>query len=398
MSQRDRVSAPIPDRSATDVLFNSMSPASEAANGRPTITDRMREWEKATAEDETQDALTRAADILFAPSASNAAEGTPAPDLEGLREWRQQIKDEVVADEPEPERLKAPPAPKREGPSRWQTLLDLRRDEALVVAEPEHRGLVAETVLVLGVSLGASAIRALLMLIDIMTRQSLSQTTVYINNSYTPDRPWLDLTNQLVHVVLTLVPVALAFYLLATVRRPAAGPVRVMGLTLRNVPRDVALGVALAAGIGIPGLGFYAISRALGINATIAAGNLSAHWWTIPMYVLLAAMNGILEEVVMVGYLFTRWGQRGWGPWPIIVGSALIRGGYHLYQGFGGFIGNAVMGVVFGWVYTRTKRVLPLIIAHTVLDIVSFIGYALLVSRWTWLGPAPKFVLSPLPR
>ena len=112
MSQRDRVSAPIPDRSATDVLFNSpISP--ETTNGRPTITDRMREWEQATAADETRAAQTRssAADILFEPSASDPVESsTPAPDLEGLREWRQQIKDDV-ADEPEPEQKRIPPPP-----------------------------------------------------------------------------------------------------------------------------------------------------------------------------------------------------------------------------------------------------------------------------------------------
>jgi len=86
------------------------------------------------------------------------------------------------------------------------------------------------------------------------------------------------------------------------------------------------------------------------------------------------------------------------GPWPVIIVSALIRGSYHLYQGFGGFIGNAIMGVVFGWLYTRTKRVLPLIIAHTILDIVSFVGYSLLAAHWAWLGAAPRYVMTPIER
>ena len=301
-------------------------------------------------------------------------ETEPTLNLGGLRQWRQQIKEGQPAE----------PSPPAE--SKLHKLLHLERDETLVLDKPDQRRLVPETVIVLGVSLGASAVWSILQLIDVMTKQKLSQTTIYMNSSVTPDRPWLDVTYKIATIVITLVPVALAFYLLATVHRPANGPLRVMGLARRNIARDVGLGVGMAAGVGIPGLALYALARAVGINATIAAGNLAEHWWTVPMYIALAAMNGILEEVVMIGYLFTRWTQRGLSPWVVIIASALVRGSYHLYQGFGGFIGNAIMGVVFGWIFMRTKRVLPLIIAHTVLDIVSFVGYSLLAAHWSWLS------------
>jgi membrane protease YdiL (CAAX protease family) len=70
----------------------------------------------------------------------------------------------------------------------------------------------------------------------------------------------------------------------------------------------------------------------------------------------------------------------------VIITSALIRGSYHLYQGFGGFLGNVVMGLFFGWIYTRTKRVGPLVVAHTLLDVVAFVGYALLKDHLAWLS------------
>ena len=60
-----------------------------------------------------------------------------------------------------------------------------------------------------------------------------------------------------------------------------------------------------------------------------------------------------------------------------IFASAMLRGSYHLYQGFGPFIGNAIMGVIFAAVYTRTRRLMPLVIAHAVLDIVAFVGFSL---------------------
>ena len=84
----------------------------------------------------------------------------------------------------------------------------------------------------------------------------------------------------------------------------------------------------------------------------------------------------------MVAYLFARLRDLGWRPWSIIVTSALLRGSYHLYQGFGGFIGNVAMGLLFGWAYQRYGRILPLIVAHWILDIVSFAGYALAVAWW----------------
>ena len=65
--------------------------------------------------------------------------------------------------------------------------------------------------------------------------------------------------------------------------------------------------------------------------------------------------------------------------------SAVIRGAYHLYQGAGAFLGNAVMGLIFGYLYRRWGRVMPLIIAHFLIDAVTFVGYALLAGHVSWL-------------
>jgi membrane protease YdiL (CAAX protease family) len=59
----------------------------------------------------------------------------------------------------------------------------------------------------------------------------------------------------------------------------------------------------------------------------------------------------------------------------------VLRGSYHLYQGFGAFVGNALMGVVFGLFFVRFKRVLPLVIAHTLLDVAAYLGYTYLRDR-----------------
>ncbi|GAA4397074.1 type II CAAX endopeptidase family protein [Fodinibacter luteus] len=242
---------------------------------------------------------------------------------------------------------------------------------------------LTETWLVLGVSLGASAVWSLLRIVDRLTRaEALGSQTTAMNSSVTPDRPWLDLAYQLTGIVLALVPVLLALHLL---RRDDPDEPHTMGFDLRRPWQDLARGALLAAAIGIPGLALYAAAKALDLNTTVAAANLAETWWTVPVLILAAAQNAVLEEVVMVGYLFRRWGQVGWGTWQVIVTSAVIRGAYHLYQGFGGFVGNLVMGLVFGWLYTRTRRVMPLVVAHTVLDVVAFVGYALLREQVGWL-------------
>jgi uncharacterized protein len=235
-----------------------------------------------------------------------------------------------------------------------------------------------EVLLVLGVSLGQSAVYAVLSLIAKLTApRPLAQQTTALNVSVTPDRPWLDLSYQLAGVVFAVVPALLAMYLLTNARAA-------LGLefpTARRVWLDLGTGAGLAAVIGIPGLGLYLLAREMGINTRIAAANLTDVWWAVPVLILAAAANGILEEVVVVGYLVTRLRELGWRTWPVVAASALLRGSYHLYQGVGGFVGNAIMGVVFALVFLRTRRVGPLIVAHTLLDVVAYLGYTWLQGR-----------------
>ncbi|MGJ6979889.1 CPBP family intramembrane glutamic endopeptidase [Aestuariimicrobium soli] len=249
-----------------------------------------------------------------------------------------------------------------------------------------RRTLHWETALLLAISLGQSAIYSVLSIIERLTRAvPLSQQTSTLNTSATPDRPWLDLSYQVAGVVFGVVPAVLAVYLLGSRFVPVGGVRKALGVRPRRVGFDVAWGFIIAAGIGIPGLGLYLGARAMGVNTNVAAANLQENWWTIPVLVASAAMNGILEEVVMIGYLFTRWLQAGWRTWVVVAVSALVRGSYHLYQGFGGFVGNLIMGALFGLFFLKVKRVWPLVIAHTLLDIVSFVGYSLLAGKVSWL-------------
>ncbi len=255
-----------------------------------------------------------------------------------------------------------------------------RRAEAPLLLS--RKLLVAELVIVLALSLGRSGVYALVNLIAAATEPGgLSAQTTTLNRSYNPERPWLDLTLQLLGILFAVVPVALAGYLLVR-----------SGTRLRDVwfrgagVGDLGWGAAVAAVVGSTGLVFYLVMHALGLNLTVAASGLdSSVWWHVPVLVLAALENAVLEEFVVLGYVLVRLRQLGFGDAAAITMAAVLRGSYHLYQGIGGFLGNFVMGLLFGWLYRRWGRVTPLVVAHTLLDVGAFVGYALLAGHVSWL-------------
>ena len=260
---------------------------------------------------------------------------------------------------------------------------------ARVSVEPATAGLtrrllVFEIALVLGLSLGRSAVYAIVSLVASVTAEGgLAAQHAVMNGTLAPDRPWIDLSLQLLGIGFGLVPVALAAYLLIR-----------SGTRLRSVwfgdgpvlvRRDLARGALLAAGVGAVGVAFYLMTRALGLDATVVPADLPHLWWAVPVLVLSALENALLEEFVVLGFVLVRLRQLGLRE-PVAIGlAAVLRGSYHLYQGLGGFLGNAAMGLLFGWLYRRWGRLTPLVITHTLLDVGAFVGYTLLAGHVGWV-------------
>jgi hypothetical protein len=238
-----------------------------------------------------------------------------------------------------------------------------------------RRLLAAEVWVVLALSLGASGVQALLQLIASLTApKPLARQRALLVGSLAPGRPWIDLIFQLFNIAVAVAPVVLVAYLLTR-----------SGESLASLGVDLAYGAALAAVIGGAGLGLYLAAYHAGANLMVVPAQLPPIWWRIPVLVLAAAQNGVLEEVIVAGYLLHRLSQLGWRPGRALAASALLRGSYHLYQGFGGFAGNVVMGVIFGRLYQRWGRAAPLVVAHTLIDTVTFVGYTLLHRHVSWL-------------
>jgi len=253
--------------------------------------------------------------------------------------------------------------------------------ETAAAGSGERRALVVELALVFSMTLGLSGLRSLLSLLDALLRpEPLNEQAVALNASRSTHQ-LLDLAFQLTGVLQLAAWGGLAVYLLW---RTGVGP-RLVGLDRARVGWDLATGVGLFVLIGVPGLALYLAAQALGYNLTVQPSTLADHWWRTPVLVLSAAGNAWAEEVLVVGYLLTRLRQLGWGRNTGLIASALLRGSYHLYQGFGGFVGNVVMGLIFGRFWQATNRLWPLVFAHALLDIVAFVGYALLRGHVSWL-------------
>ena len=66
---------------------------------------------------------------------------------------------------------------------------------------------------------------------------------------------------------------------------------------------------------------------------------------------------------------------------PRSAASAALRASYHLYQGWGGFLGNLAMGLLFSVLFVRWRRTWPFVVAHFLLDVAAGLGYILFRDR-----------------
>lgn len=173
--------------------------------------------------------------------------------------------------------------------------------------------------------------------------------------------------DQLLPFVFGLAPVWLVVHL---ARRSGEG-MPAFGFDGTRRARDAAAGLWLFALVGIGGAAIYLVAVELGVNRFVLPAPPDGYWWTWLAVLMNALGAALLEETVVLAYLVTRLQQVGWTAATAIGGSALLRASYHLYQGWGGFLGNLAMGLLFGWLFVRTRRAWPFVIAHLLLDVAA---------------------------
>lgn len=92
---------------------------------------------------------------------------------------------------------------------------------------------------------------------------------------------------------------------------------------------------------------------------------------SLPVIVTMAMINGVFEEVFLLGFLLR--GLRGFGISVALGITLLVRVLCHLYQGPLGPLFVIGVGLTFAVYYMRSSQLWPPVFAHVLWDIVPFV-------------------------
>ncbi|QED38641.1 CPBP family intramembrane metalloprotease [Antarcticibacterium arcticum] len=95
----------------------------------------------------------------------------------------------------------------------------------------------------------------------------------------------------------------------------------------------------------------------------------------ILVWVTAAFLQELVFRAFLINSLDALLGRTDWSPWWAVIFSSFIFGLMHAWQGIGGILSTAVIGFIFGAVFLLNgRRILPLVLAHGILDSISLYG------------------------
>jgi membrane protease YdiL (CAAX protease family) len=95
--------------------------------------------------------------------------------------------------------------------------------------------------------------------------------------------------------------------------------------------------------------------------------SISAPFWLLLAFIVI---NSFFEEITVSGYVIGALAHEGAAL--AVTASTLIRFAYHVYQGPIAALSVLPFGLLLGAVYWRWRTLAPLIVAHTLLNLISF--------------------------
>ncbi len=244
--------------------------------------------------------------------------------------------------------------------------------------------MVVELLLVLAVFPLPYAVSAVIDLVNAAVGNGPGQRTPVLIKGHAPASFGLEL-------VLILVPFAaagLVAYLLSmegpfgasreAARQPSSGRggeggLAALGLDLRRLRGDLALVIVVFVFCElIPIYGGGILLRAVGVHGVTPSTSGSPGYFLV-LDIFTAVTSGIVEEIVVLGFLVRRLEQLKVPGWAVVAIAVAVRGSYHLYYGWGvlPILAWATVSVVL---YRRYRRLLPFIVVHVIWDTSLFIA------------------------
>ena len=90
------------------------------------------------------------------------------------------------------------------------------------------------------------------------------------------------------------------------------------------------------------------------------------------MMVPFLLLNPFFEELIVRAYLTTEIIELTGSSLLSVLGSVVVQTSYHLYYGWLGAISLSFLFLAFALYFARTRKALPLIVAHGAFDFCSF--------------------------
>ena len=84
---------------------------------------------------------------------------------------------------------------------------------------------------------------------------------------------------------------------------------------------------------------------------------------------VISIINPVFEELLETGYFIHS--LQKFGMWPAVLASAAFRGLFHLPFGINAVVNIFALGLIFGFVYWRWRELWPLIVAHSLVDMLA---------------------------
>jgi CAAX protease family protein len=173
-------------------------------------------------------------------------------------------------------------------------------------------------------------------------------------------------------VVWSVLQLVLAVIAVRQLRRLGAAPARMIDFRPRRLARDVGIGAAVAVVASVVIVLALRLQEPIFGPSTIPFARWAIWWWT-----LVASLTaGFGEELYFRGFLFRRLGHLK--PAPLLLVTSLSFAIWHLGPNL--LLHTFLVGLLFGWLYRRTGRLMPVIVAHVLTDAIGGLlmlqGYA----------------------